>query len=207
MQESKTSKDMVSQAIYTALHLGHCPKGILLPMSFAALAKPAGWSGWKSGLPGLRLPKTTHDTLPGARHGGVGDASNIAEQQLVEKLFKASFNKQPKVSAAGHPRSQHPPPPPAVYSLPLECPATRASCGAIASSGAAAQHGRSAGIPGRAGGSAARLSSDVEPGPPSAGSVLLFSNREKLNCSRLLLLASQQLHLFVQWCAFCNRKK
>lgn len=36
------------------------------------------------GSPGL--PKATHDTLPGARHRGVGDASSISEQQLVEKL-------------------------------------------------------------------------------------------------------------------------
>ena len=38
------------------------------------------------GTPGLRSPKATHDTLPGGWHGGVGDASNISEQQLVEKL-------------------------------------------------------------------------------------------------------------------------
>lgn len=33
-----------------------------------------------------RGTKATRDTLPGARHGGAGDASNISEQQLVEKL-------------------------------------------------------------------------------------------------------------------------
>lgn len=38
------------------------------------------------GTPGLRLPKTARDTLPGARDEGVGDASNVSEQQLVEKL-------------------------------------------------------------------------------------------------------------------------
>lgn len=37
-------------------------------------------------MSGLRSLKATCDTLPGAGHGGVRDASNISEQQLVEKL-------------------------------------------------------------------------------------------------------------------------
>ena len=48
---------------------------------------------------------------------------------------------------------------------------------------------------GLAGSSAAELLSDVEPRPPSSGLVPVFSKREKLNYCRLLLLASQELHL------------
>lgn len=36
------------------------------------------------GTPGS--PKATRDTLPGAQRRGESDASNISEQQLVEKL-------------------------------------------------------------------------------------------------------------------------
>lgn len=61
---------------------------------------------------------------------------------------------------------------------------------------------------GLAGSSAAELLSDVDPGPPSSGLVPAFSNREKLNYPRLLLLASQELHLFVpQWYVLCKGKK
>lgn len=126
--------------------MGHCPKGILVPMCFLCSISKASRMVWlKIRSAWLEIAKN-HSWHPDrARRGGVGDARSIAEQHLVEKLFKASFNKQPKVSAAGHPCSQHPPPPPAVHFLPLKRPAAPTSSRAIGSSCAASQRSRDAG--------------------------------------------------------------
>lgn len=115
------------------------------------------------------------------------------------RSFQASFNKQPKVLAIGHSCSQHPPPPPAVYFLPLKSPAAPTSCRRRHLCCRAAEPicGNSAAAgTGLAGGSAAGLLPHGEPGPPGSGIDPVFSNREKLNyCRLLLLLASQELHL------------
>lgn len=38
------------------------------------------------GTPGLRSHGPSRDTLPRVQHEGVGEASNVSEEQLVEKL-------------------------------------------------------------------------------------------------------------------------
>lgn len=95
--------------------------------------------------PGLRCRKPVATPCPELSTGEWEMPVTLQSSSLL-RSFQASFNKQPKVLAVAHPWSQHPPPSPAVYFLPLKCPATPTLCCAIASICVASQQSRSAGI-------------------------------------------------------------